>query len=340
MNSQQHADLHVAIIGSRPAANAILRDALMNNGFLVDHDLRLDELTLKHIYDINVDAVLVDLDETADQKLDLLEAILEHSPAPVLFNDTDNIGIDGDAAGDRRMRTLVAKLRKIGPRQVEAGIQQPTPPAAEPAKAPRMEARQEKPEQTRTRSSRIPPLWILGASLGGPAALREFFGHLPDPLPVCFLVVQHIGDSHLDLFTSQLERGGQRRFELIRPGSHIKEGGALVAPVSNGVRFDADGKLDFQPAAGDGFYAPSINSVIEQAVESYGDQVNVIIFSGMGNDGERGCRYAAQHGCRIWVQDSDSCVIGSMPERARGTGAVTSSGTPAQLAAQLVKLYR
>lgn len=367
MNNPQHEHLHVAIIGSRPAASASLRNVLRDNGFLVDHDLHLDDVTLKHIYDINVDAVLVDLDDSADQKLELLEAILEHSPAPVLFNDAAYDEPGHNPASDRRLRTLMNKLRKIGHRPVSApavaaatAVLQPVqavqPAVTADAPAVSEPARQEAELLAQTvspaavsqpatapppaaRTTRDLPLWILGASLGGPAALREFFAHIPESLPVCFLVVQHIGPSHVDLFASQLQRASALGIELLDEQSRLDKGKVFVSPVESSTQFRADGSLKLAAPSPGCIYSPCIDTVIENAVATLGDQVNVIIFSGMGNDGEVGCQLTARRGGRVWAQDSASCVINSMPERARSTGTVSFSGSPARLARELVNLY-
>ncbi|KAB7628134.1 chemotaxis protein CheB, partial [Alkalilimnicola sp. S0819] len=82
-------------------------------------------------------------------------------------------------------------------------------------------------------------------------------------------------------------------------------------------------------------YAPSIDSVMEEVARRYGANGGAIIFSGMGDDGARGCQAVAGAGGLVWAQDSASCAIDSMPSCARNTGVVAHSAPPEALARDL-----
>jgi chemosensory pili system protein ChpB (putative protein-glutamate methylesterase) len=71
----------------------------------------------------------------------------------------------------------------------------------------------------------------------------------------------------------------------------------------------------------------------------YGSRTSTIVFSGMGNDGVRGAQLIASRGGKVWAQDSDSCVVSSMPESTRRAGIVGFSGEPEQLSEQITTYF-
>jgi two-component system chemotaxis response regulator CheB/chemosensory pili system protein ChpB (putative protein-glutamate methylesterase) len=53
-------------------------------------------------------------------------------------------------------------------------------------------------------SAELQHVFVLGASIGGPEAVREFLGALPPRIPALFVLVQHMGDEFLELMSAQL----------------------------------------------------------------------------------------------------------------------------------------
>jgi chemosensory pili system protein ChpB (putative protein-glutamate methylesterase) len=77
-----------------------------------------------------------------------------------------------------------------------------------------------------------------------------------------------------------------------------------------------------------------------EVARRFGAKAGTIIFSGMGDDGARGCEAIAESGGVVWAQDIASCVVSSMPDQARKTGKVSYSANPEQLAKQLYEFYQ
>ena len=77
-----------------------------------------------------------------------------------------------------------------------------------------------------------------------------------------------------------------------------------------------------------------------ESPKKFGAKAGTIIFSGMGDDGARGCEAIAEHGGVVWAQDIASCVVSSMPDQARKTGKVSFSANPEQLAKRLYEFYQ
>jgi chemotaxis response regulator CheB len=183
-------------------------------------------------------------------------------------------------------------------------------------------------------------IWVLGASLGGPQAVRQFLGAIKDDLPVAFILAQHIGANHISLLAEQLNRVTPFSVLPGRAGLLIRHHEVILTPADKDIKITEDGYLSLIPAAENAIYSPSINNVISAVATHYGRMAGTIVFSGMGDDGAHGCEAMAQHGGIVWAQDVESCVISSMPDQARKTSTVTFSANPQALAERLYDYYR
>ena len=179
-------------------------------------------------------------------------------------------------------------------------------------------------------------VWVLGASLGGPLAVKEFLSYLPADLPVAFVLAQHIGESHIDLLGEQLDRATDLSVMTATPGHIINHSEVVLAPIEERILINEHGEISLHSLEKASIYTPSIDNVMEDIANTYQSTSGAIIFSGMGNDGEMSCQIINQYGGIIWAQEPNSCIISSMPDCARRTGYVSYSGTPQELALRLI----
>lgn len=183
-------------------------------------------------------------------------------------------------------------------------------------------------------------IWVLGASLGGPQAVRQFLAAIKEDLPVAFVLAQHIGANHISLLAEQLNRVTPFTVLAGRAGHLIKHHEVILTPADKDIKITDDGYLSLVPADENAIYSPSIDNVMDAVACHYGNMAGTIVFSGMGDDGARGCESMARYGGIVWAQDVDSCVISSMPDQARKTNTVTYSANPQALAERLYDYYR
>ncbi|MBI3774819.1 MAG: chemotaxis protein CheB [Gammaproteobacteria bacterium] len=321
---------------------------------LIKHDLivvgryPVDIVTLEQVNAVRADVILVDLDESADQVLDILQNLLENAQLPIVFNDSATTELSLNVANPEWGRRLTVKLwsitrrRRPPPKAVAApAIKVPAKPVAPQTKAtPSKLPREVSAEDAMAANGPLHNLWVLGASLGGPLAVREFLSKLPGDLPIAFVLVQHIGASHLDLLAEQLDRVTPLRVFVAKAGHALKRQEVVLAPVDERILVDTFGRVVLVEKTERSIYSPCIDFVMQDMAQRYGKYCGAIIFSGMGNDGEQGCHAIAAAGGEIWAQDAESCVISSMPDNARKTGHVSFNGTPEELANALVKRFK
>jgi two-component system chemotaxis response regulator CheB/chemosensory pili system protein ChpB (putative protein-glutamate methylesterase) len=192
---------------------------------------------------------------------------------------------------------------------------------------------------TGTDGAAIQRVWVLGASIGGPEAVREFAAALPAETPALFILAQHMGSDFVDLMTQQLAKATKLRVQSARAGLRVAHGEIVVVPLDARVQVAPDGALEVEPLTDALPYNPSIDQVLRDVADRYGGAAGAIIFSGMANDAVDGARHLAERGGVVWVQDPASCVISSMVDGARDAGLVSFSGTPAELARQFLVEY-
>ena len=182
-------------------------------------------------------------------------------------------------------------------------------------------------------------VWVLGASLGGPQAVRQFLMAIKKDLPVAFVLAQHIGENHISLLAEQLDRVTKFKVFPGYNGHMIRHYEVILAPAGKNIHITDDGYISLSDQEENAIYSPCINDVMMAVAERYGNMAGTIVFSGMGDDGAIGCQSVAENGGIVWAQDVDSCVISSMPDQARKTNNVTFSANPRRLADELYKYY-
>jgi len=183
-------------------------------------------------------------------------------------------------------------------------------------------------------------VWVLGASIGGPKAVKRFLARIPAELPVSFVLAQHLGGGFISLLASQLDSISHFNVKEGVEGDILRHGEVVIVPVNEQMVLDSKGKIKFIEEDWAGHYKPSIDSVIDDVTGYYQKQSGVIIFSGMGADGVLACqKFSEEYEGKVWAQSSDTCVISSMPDSARKANLVSYSGSPEALALKIAVQY-
>lgn len=252
----------------------------------------------------SVDAWLVDVafDPEGDPPA-AVQALLEQGQAPLIVSDSSDY-TPGSEAHSAWLRRTLGKLR-----QLMGDINLQSVP----------------------RASR---LWVLAASTGGPAAIKEFLSGLPEGLGPAFLYLQHIDTGHTDTLARMMSQTAYPPVP-VTDGAVLAANRLLMASAERRVDVLDNGTLSVADEPWAGPYAPSVDQLVANATRVYGDRLGLIVLTGMGDDGASASRLVRQSGGQVWVQSPDSCVAPSMPESALATGAVTAQGTPQELAARL-----
>jgi two-component system chemotaxis response regulator CheB/chemosensory pili system protein ChpB (putative protein-glutamate methylesterase) len=184
--------------------------------------------------------------------------------------------------------------------------------------------------------AKIRRVWVLGASIGGPEAVREFLAELPRDYPALFLLAQHMGAEFVDLMAQQLAKSTALTVRTPTHGERVGHGEVVIVPTTHRLQVDPEGIVVLERSASDAAYAPSIDRVMQDAAERYGAQAGAIVFSGMTTDAVEGSKHIAAKGGTVYAQHPDTCVVSSMVDGAIEAGIVKVLGTPRELAELLL----
>jgi two-component system chemotaxis response regulator CheB/chemosensory pili system protein ChpB (putative protein-glutamate methylesterase) len=182
-------------------------------------------------------------------------------------------------------------------------------------------------------------VFVLGASIGGPEAVRDFLGALPVRFPVLFVLAQHMGEEFLELMSAQLAKAVKLTVRKPTHGERVSHGEVLIVPTTHRLQVDAEGVVTLAHLREKSQYSPSIDQVLHDIADQFGPRAGVIVFSGMAHDAIEGSQYLKSRGGTVWVQDPETCVVSSMVDGARAAGVVDFMGSPQQLAAKMVADY-
>lgn len=321
----------VGVIADTSLQGHLLAGAVRGQGYQLVVNTDPESLEDKWLQEDVLDLWIVDL-SSGDRWQRFLDRLLESTDAPILFCD-GQAPARTDAIYPKWERRLVTKVvgfigkpatqerLDVIPQRAAVATKIPAPREFEAVKF----------------SERPQRVWVLGASLGGPAAVKQFLDCLPDKLPVAFVLAQHIDAGFLDTLCGVLGRDNAITCKVGVDGETLRHGELAIAPVEYAIRFRHDGRIQSTGKPWEGPYAPSIDQVIQHASEGFGQACNAILFSGMGNDGAIAAPKMAQQGSVVWAQTAETCAVSSQPDSTRETGCVSYSGSPEQLALQLVE---
>ncbi|HSE11493.1 MAG TPA: chemotaxis protein CheB [Rudaea sp.] len=188
-------------------------------------------------------------------------------------------------------------------------------------------------------SAELNRVFVLGASIGGPEAVREFLGALPPRFPALFVLVQHMGDEFLELMSAQLARAVSLTVRTPTHGEIFGHGEIAIVTTKQRLQIDTEGVVTLSPLPERTAYSPSIDLVLRDVADQFGSRAGAIIFSGMAQDAIAGSTYLKSRGGVVWTQDPNTCTISTMVDAVTQTGAVTFSGSPQELAEKMIADY-
>jgi chemosensory pili system protein ChpB (putative protein-glutamate methylesterase) len=325
----------IGIIADSTLQGHLLSQAVRGQGFDLVVNTDPENLQREWFGPDRLDLWIVDL-TSEDRWQDFLDVLLEDASAPILFCDGQAPARNASEYPRWERRLLGKMLDYVERPRIEERLE-----SLEPVKPKiTIPTPTEFQHYTPTTGGGPERVWVLGASLGGPAAVKLFLDALPAQLPVAFVLAQHIDDGFLETLTRVLVRDNGFRCRIGVDGERLENGTVLIAPVEYEISFAANGGLASTGREWEGPYAPSIDQVMQNASDCFGPRASAIIFSGMGNDGSIAGTQMKSKGGQVWAQSAESCAVSSQPDAVRETGCVGYSGTPEQLAAQLVENVR
>ncbi len=183
-------------------------------------------------------------------------------------------------------------------------------------------------------------LIAIGASTGGPAAMRDLLKALPRnfPLPILFLL--HLGRTFAGSFAEWLDGQSPLRVSYARDGEPLPKAGqgrVLMAPPDRHLVL-RQGKLRLTSDPERHSCRPSVDVLFESLALESGPNCAACLLTGMGRDGAQGLLAIRQRGGTTVAQDEASSVVYGMPREAVLLGAAERILPLHQIAPMLMRL--
>ncbi len=166
-------------------------------------------------------------------------------------------------------------------------------------------------------------LVALGASTGGPLALRKILSRFPAGFPLGILCVQHISRGFMESFTEWLGSETPLNIRIASQGMEVEPGTVYFAPDDAQMGITPDARISVDrtlPPWGE--FKPSVNHLFKSVGENLGSHAIGVILTGMGSDGAEGMKFMHREGAHTVAQDQHTCLIFGMPKASIDNGGV------------------
>ena len=240
-------------------------------------------------------------------------------------------------------RELIEKIVELGGRRRRRrGEAWVPPPTAAPRPGLRPLPAAAQPIALR-RFSIIPPrVLLVGASTGGPQALRSLVPQLAtvcDRVPV--LITQHMPPMFTTIMAEHLARASGRPAHEPSDGEPVRPGTIYLAPGGRHMQVKRCGRLpvitlDDGPPVN--FCRPAVDPLFASAAQVWGGAVLALVLTGMGVDGAQGAAAIVAAGGSVVAQDETSSVVWGMPGAVARAGLCSAVLPLDRIAPKLVEL--
>lgn len=166
---------------------------------------------------------------------------------------------------------------------------------------------------------------VIGASVGGPRALRRILQNLPNNLSSPILVVQHIQKNFTRSLASNLNQSCKIRVKVAEYGETIEKGVAYISPGEQHMKVAVrDNKPIIKVYKGKpvNYCIPSIDVLFISAARIYKNRTLGILLTGMGFDGVNGLKAIQILGGKTIAESEETSVLYGMPKVAIQQGVV------------------
>lgn len=221
---------------------------------------------------------------------------------------------------------IVMKVKTAARARVRTARTEPVTPVAPPPPARRAQC--------------TANLIAIGASTGGPEAIRQVLQGLPGEVPP-IVIVQHMPPVFTRSFAERLDKLCTVRVKEAEDGDLLESGHAYIAPgdyhlqvARNGSQYRAR-VVQAEPV---NRHRPSVDVLFDSVAQTSGAAAVGVLLTGMGADGARGLKKMRDAGACTIAQDEQTCVVFGMPREAIALGGAEFVLPLPQIAHKVVEL--
>ena len=240
-----------------------------------------------------------------------------------------------------RAASQIQVVRSIGGRhsdQRTARLQPPPPfpPGHDEPVAPEQDRDYHSLPQGLTGSGSIPhSVVVIGASTGGPVAIKHLLTRLPTDFPAALVIVQHIPHPFTGVFAAQLDCQLPFPTKVAEGGELLQPRHIYIAPGDRHLLLNQRLQLELRTGPPISGHRPSVDVTMKSVAQEFPHQVFGVLLTGMGIDGVSGMKFIQSQGGRTFAQEPATCVVDGMPRSALEAGVVDDVAAPEGIADRL-----
>jgi len=178
-------------------------------------------------------------------------------------------------------------------------------------------------------------LVAIGASTGGPPAIRALLSGLEATFPAPILIVQHITPGFLQAMVDWLNGECDLTVVVPKNGEMTRQGHVYFAPEGLHMAVNRSGSIVLSDLPAENGLKPSVSHLFRSVAAAYGPRAVGLLLTGMGKDGAMELKVMRDHGAVTVAQNKESCVVYGMPAEAVKLGAAEHVLSPEEMAAFL-----
>ncbi len=307
----------VVVVDDSAVSRGALSEALSEHGIDVVGRAMDGSFGLRLVLDLDPDVVTCDLEMPRMDGFTFLRVITQKAPVPVIV-------VTSDARPESALLALELGARDfvVKPEGSTVAIRNLSDTLARRIFALTEEHRRVKDYRPSVEFA-VPEhieLAVLGASTGGPSAIRTIMTGMSTP-KVPLLIAQHMPPRFTAAFAHRLEKLTGLDVTEAKDGEALRPGMVRIAPggLHLGLGRSPDGQhlitLLHKPLAGE-LYCPSVDHLFRDAAEVAGAGCLAVVLTGMGRDGAEGAANIHEVGGTVWCEAESTAVIAGMPNAA------------------------
>jgi two-component system chemotaxis response regulator CheB len=166
-----------------------------------------------------------------------------------------------------------------------------------------------------------PRIVAIGASTGGPQALRTILVQLRADFPAPILCVQHISEGFLGGLVEWLGNQCALAVKIAQSGEKPLAATVYFPQEGTHLEIDKSGRLVCSHKAPIGGHRPSVTATFRAVADYCGEAAIGILLTGMGSDGATGMQDICEAGGITIAQNEETSVVFGMPKQAIALGA-------------------
>ncbi|MCX2780089.1 chemotaxis response regulator protein-glutamate methylesterase [Microbulbifer thermotolerans] len=292
----------------------------------------------------NPDVLTLDVEMPRMDGLDFLERLMRLRPMPVLM--VSSLTRSGSEITLRALELGAVDFVQKPEMGIRSGMLEYSELIADKLRAAarvqprRVQARRPAPEALKPVLVSSEKLVILGASTGGPEAIRRVLEPLPANCPA-ILIAQHMPPGFTRSFAERLNRLCRVGVKEAEDGERVLPGHVYIAPGDRHLKLDRCGanyqvQLDSGPPVNR--HRPSVDVLFQSAAELAGRNAIGVLLTGMGKDGAAGLLAMRDAGAPTLAQDEETSLVYGMPREAAALGAASEIVALEEVAPRILTL--